>query len=276
MKENLSYFNLDLTDWTVCLMGDNYQTNLKIAKLIGCPHVGCNNHKLSLEVNAMFENDAELKRITESFSETMTTAKAKLKNVTMLRNLTDLVPLLQCKTRWSGTCRLMKRFTLIRDELMEVSNSPDFHLPMNKRSTFGEKAKAYCTMLSEINFVTSEMQSKGHTVAACRAALDDLIQYVSDTKSDRSSEMFNCNLGTKYISTDANIVYNSVFESGVVKLQNGMEYQLCDDEKVALKLLVIDDNNSNSTDTTNENHHDNTNSIKLRLAKRRKICNLHI
>lgn len=70
-KQNLTYFNVDSHMWIMCLLGDSFPKNLEIARLINSPNIGCDNHKLRLKVNAMLESDVELKRVTDSVSETM-------------------------------------------------------------------------------------------------------------------------------------------------------------------------------------------------------------
>ena len=71
---------------------DNASTNLRIAKLARIPHVGYNSHKLNLEVNAMVDTHPDLRNTIESVCNTMTSARSKLKNSAILRNITDLRP----------------------------------------------------------------------------------------------------------------------------------------------------------------------------------------
>lgn len=52
-------------------------------------------------------------------------------------------------------------------------------------------------MLIDVNVITYEMKSKGHTEAACRAELKDLLSYINETKHDSTSPMFKFNMRTK-------------------------------------------------------------------------------
>ena len=47
------YYGLDVEEWAVCQMANNCSVNLKVADLLGIPHVACKNHLLNLEVNEM-------------------------------------------------------------------------------------------------------------------------------------------------------------------------------------------------------------------------------
>jgi hypothetical protein len=55
-SETLTFYGLEL-QWVKASIADNTSTNLKVARLIGCPHVGCNNHKLNSDVELMVAND---------------------------------------------------------------------------------------------------------------------------------------------------------------------------------------------------------------------------
>ena len=54
----------------------------------------------------------------------MVSAKTRLKNAAILRNLTDLKPKLDNDTRWSGKFEVLQRFGRLRDDLIEVSEDP--------------------------------------------------------------------------------------------------------------------------------------------------------
>ena len=110
------YYNLDVEEWAVCQTADNCSVNLKVADLLGIPHVACKNHLLNLEVNEMVKQNRDLEITLNSIHETMSSCKKKLKNAALLRNLVSLVPVLHNKTRWSGKLYMMERF-------LRISNS---------------------------------------------------------------------------------------------------------------------------------------------------------
>lgn len=88
-SEIFPFFGQEFSKWCLCLIGDNCSTNLKVASLAKKPYVGCNSHKLNLEVNHMVDCHTQLKTTIETVHETMREAK-KLKNAALLRNPTDL------------------------------------------------------------------------------------------------------------------------------------------------------------------------------------------
>ncbi len=61
--------------WCLCLISDNTNTNMKVARLSGKPIVGSNSHKLNLEVNAMIEGHGDLSRAIDRVHNTMKAAK---------------------------------------------------------------------------------------------------------------------------------------------------------------------------------------------------------
>lgn len=87
-QDNFKFYNLDLFSWCKCFISENCKVNLRIARISKIPLVGCNNHKLSLEVNSMIESTASLKNTIDEVRKTMDSAKNKIINAAMLRNLT--------------------------------------------------------------------------------------------------------------------------------------------------------------------------------------------
>ena len=57
MREVFTFFAINLRKRAVCSIADNFLLNKKIAAILEIPHVGCNSHKLHLEVKKMCESD---------------------------------------------------------------------------------------------------------------------------------------------------------------------------------------------------------------------------
>ena len=98
LHEIFPFFGHSFDNWCLCLIGDNCATNLKIASLCQKPYVGCCKYKLNLEVNKMIDEQASLKHCIDAIQNTLTDAR-KLKNAAILRNLTDLRPIVHNETR---------------------------------------------------------------------------------------------------------------------------------------------------------------------------------
>lgn len=133
------FYNTELGKFATCQIADNCNTNQRVAHLLNIPHVGCNNHKLNLEMKTWVNSDDDLPAVNESIEDTMLQAKRKIKSAAALRNLTDLKPLKPNKTRWSGLFYMFERFLRIRPQLSEISNNPDCDLILNDSASFARR-----------------------------------------------------------------------------------------------------------------------------------------
>ena len=75
---------------------------LKIATILQVLHVGCNCHKLNLEVEHMLKIYKTLNERLVKFHETMLHCKQNLKDRTLLSNMTNRKPIIYNEIRWSG------------------------------------------------------------------------------------------------------------------------------------------------------------------------------
>ncbi len=200
-------------------MADNRNTNKRIADLMNIPHVGCNNHKLNLEVKKMITESPSLQSTIDSVHLTMKSCTTGLRNRALLRNITDLSPVLNNQARWSSVHFMLKRYMRIRDALLSVGDSSESSLHLNRSTAFKTKAALYSSQFEEINVVTNELQKRGLNLSDSRYLLDDLIDAVENGRDDMSSPFFQCVLGTTYISGIAPIVHSPDFESGDIKIQ---------------------------------------------------------
>ena len=46
----LNLYDTDIEEWSVCQTADNATVNKKVARLLGIPHIPCNNHLFNSEV----------------------------------------------------------------------------------------------------------------------------------------------------------------------------------------------------------------------------------
>ena len=221
MKETVEVFDCDFDEWFIALIGDNISTNKRIAYIAGKPHIGCASHKLNMEVRFMVNCHADLRTTLSTMHDTMREVKSKLKSAAVLRNLTELHPVLDNATRSSGKVAMLCRYTKIHDEILEASNHPDSEFTVNSSAVFVAKTKKYYEMLAEIDVVTKSFQERGRTLASCRADLDTIFDAVQDEKNRRGSSLYGCCLGKKWIGVDAAIVHSRAFEQGVAKIQDG-------------------------------------------------------
>ncbi len=63
------------------------------------------------------------------------------------------------------------------------------------------------------------------------------MEAVNEEKHNASSDLYQCRLGQKYISSTADIVQYPHFEAGVVKIKKGIENLMNEFEKPAVSIL---------------------------------------
>ena len=264
--DTFAVYHCNFDEWCVALIGDSASTNLRVSKLTGKPHIGCLSHKLHLEVRSMINRHIELKNVIESVHRTMKEVKSKSKSAAVLRNLTELHPVLDNETRWSGKVLMLKRFIEIRSEIIEASEHEDSEFYVNTSPIFAARTSRHYRMLREIDAVTKSLQIRGRTLAECRGDIDTLIEAVREEKSKPGSDLFGCKLETKYIGPNSRVTVAPIFESAVNKIQEGLTKQLTDEERKAVKTLEVA-----SSMTFEDASTSSTSSMEQRLAKRRKL-----
>lgn len=264
-EDNFKYFDCSFADWCVCMISDNCSTNRKISTDCEKPLVGCLNHKLNLQVNKMVKDSVDLNLQIESVFNTMSAARGSSKNRTLLRNMTSLRAITPNATRWTGKCRMMKRFVSIRPELIAASNDADGSIPIDSSPLFLSKVKTSAAMLDAINAVTTIMQTRCFTLAQCRHKIGLLQVEIREAEDDPDNPLHGCTLGNEYLKIRSHLSVNPVFEAAVLKLQNNNEEQLTRAEKAAVVSL-----HKCESDTTAGNEEQKL-TFKQKLAKRQKL-----
>ncbi len=99
----------------------------------------------------------------------------------MLRNLTHLTPVLHNATRWSSKFHMLKRFNEIRDELLQVADTEEATVPIDRSTAFKRNAEKFCKMLREINSITLLLQIGNETLADVVCALTRCYSMSSST-----------------------------------------------------------------------------------------------
>jgi len=277
-REMFDFYNISINDWVICQTCDNAPVNKKIAKLLQIPHVTCKSHALNLEVNYMTRLNHQLKTALNSVHETMLSCKQKLKNSALLRNLTDLKPIIHNQTRWSGKFYMMQRFLRIRTELIEISNDDRSDIVVNSSNGFRAKCEKFSSWLNHINNVTLFLQKRLLTLEKCRGVLDILIDDVERYGNQRGSPLEGCTLGVKYIACDSDITSDPDFENGVVKIQRNMVHTMTPEEHAACEKLRAEANyNDGGGDDNNEDDYEAVLGMSLedRLTGRKRKHDEH-
>ncbi|KAI0558591.1 hypothetical protein FGB62_200g011 [Gracilaria domingensis] len=110
---------------------------------------------------------------------------------------------------------MLERFLQIRDQLIDVNEDEKFNLHVNGTVVFRNKVSRYARQLEETNYTTKYLQERKLSLANCRERLDMLIEDAATGFSNRESPFYRCFLQSKYITMHADILPDSLFESGV-------------------------------------------------------------
>lgn len=124
-----------------------------------------------------------------------------------LRQLTNLRPVLRCKTRWSGACNMVERYFELKEYLRSlILNGDDpFQLEdLDLRPTAVGTLKSLFANMQKLNSVMLELQKPDLDLSTVRLLFDHTINSFPTMRS--------------FIGVDANIIHSPAFENAVVKL----------------------------------------------------------
>ena len=224
-----------------CFIADNFNINLAVAQLLNAPHVCCANHELNLEVSRMVRDDVRISTVLDNLRETMVSCSNALRTSAILQNINWLRILVEINTRWSGKFTMIKRFNILRRDLIQVADRDGLVLKVDQSNQFTTKCLIYKRMLKEINDVTQLLQQRGAILGQCRSALDTFAETVRTERDDPESPLYGCRLGNRYIYRTTCIVRNPLIESFVVKIQRKQAEMMTDAERkhVCGKVRII-------------------------------------
>ena len=93
----------------------------------------------------------------------MSQCKKSITDSTMLRNLTNLSPVLDNPTRLSGKQFMLDRYLRIRDELKQVVESREFAFYFQRSAAFRQRPERYTSFMKQEHLISVEMQKRGST-----------------------------------------------------------------------------------------------------------------
>jgi hypothetical protein len=210
---------------------DNTNVNPRNAELIKKPFIGCYAHKFNLAV----------KKWLEPYNDMVTKVHAlmsKLKsnnNAGRLRSLhCELLPIIDCDTRWTGTYRMLHRWEEIKTFVTDV-NFPHLYAyllsPIEKDTI--------PTMLSKMKYFNDVMialQGADLTLNEARILFNDVIRL--DESMDH------------YLGHEARIVKCPHFESAIVKVLSSQEMTMTVQETIAMEPFLIKQEDDESSDAS--------------------------
>ena len=122
-------YKVYLQSWERTYIIDNTNANLKTARLLKIPHIGCYNNHFNLDKKNMIENTTLLDTIINGIKNTMTQAK-KLKNTTILRTIIDLQLEID-NARFSSMFKILQKYIQIRSEIIVASFHHDSNIEIH-------------------------------------------------------------------------------------------------------------------------------------------------
>ena len=142
--------------------------NLKLARLIGVPYIGCASHRLNLAVKKWTES-VHYASLIEQVQNLMISLKTA-KNLSILRKHTRIKPEIRNVTRWSSTWSMLDKFLSIQKLPKEEYDTATLNLFPNVAAT--EEIKKLTIELSYLNKLSIAIQSDTKNLAAIRLILD--------------------------------------------------------------------------------------------------------
>ena len=231
----------------ISIIGDNFEANKSIARKLGKTLVGCGSHRLNLAIKII---PAEHKIILDKVN----TLMGKFENLilgTKLRKLTSLVPVQRNVTRWSSTFEMIKRYFELKTLFSTIENDPALavYLPAPFENNLLENLLNQFTKLNSVN---KAMQHVEITISDTRALFDEVIKSHPMT--------------SKYLASDASIVFDVVFESAITKIQNKNERFMTKEEVLAVKMLKKNEDEQASATSTSDD-------FAQSIIKKKRMCN---
>jgi hypothetical protein len=202
------------------LVADNTAVNPATADRLHCPFIGCASHRFNLAVKEfMRTHEDSLNNINELMKKLST-----LKIAGALRKKTDLKPVTRNVTRWSSTYSMLKRFFDLKDLLPTLNNQEvNMFIPDGRKIN---ELEVLLKDLKKFESVTKALQSANINLAEVRILFDSIKSVFPQLESR--------------LSVNASLVVNEDFETGIVKVINGKEQELSEDQKEELQSFLRD------------------------------------
>ena len=78
----------------------------------------------------------------------------ELKNSAVTRTLTGLQPEIRDETRWSGKCKMLKKWIRIRSELIKASSYQDSNIEINNSAAYKHCVTKFTKRTKEADVIT--------------------------------------------------------------------------------------------------------------------------
>lgn len=213
--------------------GDNASVNIKVAKLINVPFVGCASHRLALAVKLLTDKNIANRNVILKVHTLMKKLRTII-NRSILREYTHLAPEIRNQTRWSSCYNMLIKYMSIKDCPTESYEEDVLQLfPSMVEINIIRKL---CEDLECINKISIALQSEGNHVnlAYVRIIFDGNLIFLFHMCNHFIGLIEKYPTFRKYLGTDSNIIKFNHFENAITKLQSQKEDTLSINEKEAI------------------------------------------
>lgn len=257
LYDELLLLEIDLYEDIDFYAGDNCATNRCMAKQVTAeiaerkgrrnahivPLVGCRSHRLNKARQYVIDVDVEACNIVQDCKDVMTTART-LKNASKMRRLTEYRVEKCNATRFESVYNTLKKTKKIGNafRLANLGQDVDDKLIPDQ----GRRKRKFDEILADQEIFQS-VKLKLEYGGDKRCSL-----YESDILFAGLIAHFPN--AAKHLAKDADIVYDTAFESAVSKIQCGREVELTTQEKVKVQRFLLDENELVANVAVQENY----------------------
>lgn len=228
------------------ITADNCSTNQRLCTLAKVPMLGCDSHRLNLEIAAfvgpeqkknnrgiIIQEEGMFRTLVNKVDCLMGELKT-LKNASLLRTKTYLLPERKNATRWYSLFKMLIKYKKIREFLAAIDSFPPSVTQKIPTAVQNTEIDSLVDALKKFESVSQALQRDGDRMInkmGARSMFNKLIKYFEA----REPVAYDCS----YIIPDAEIVHSKHFENGIVKIQEGKEQLLTPLEKRSVKIFRI-------------------------------------
>lgn len=282
IKSVLSTYGISAGTNVVCQTADNTNLNPAIARGLGIVHIACRNHSLQTAGTDMQTADAELTGAMDKLQLLHRNLQSN-KNSARLRNIQAKAieesgdrkhnkmqrPKLMCVTRWGANAQVIANHFKVLPAIKKVmeKNAEDGRSTTGSEilnDEFKEMLDKHHVYLKVIGEVIKRLQKRGCSIAESQALLDVLV----NAKNENRDGFENSRLDPTKISLAGNCDSDKPFVSGVIKIIDGKEANMSEEERSSCECLLKDEEDGSGTNDAVEE--DGGNDLIMDVLNERK------
>lgn len=246
----------ELQTWLVCQTAITCNAIVKVASLLGVPHVDCHSQLLDKQVKLMFE---QTKGATFGVGQLVSEVKEAIKTVEESESSPDeLRTFLRTDKEdpmvWTSAATMIAKFNARKSDILRAVHRKDEKMiaRCNSLVNSDRATKQAQRMLQNLKFIQQRLKTKGHSLSSCRENIKCLLNYAKAHNQDIESHWFDHKLGTTYIHPSFQNLKDVHFLSGVCKIQRREFVLLNDVEKTACHQMKIPKMTKSQADETGD------------------------